>query len=206
MLSATQITTDHDSYAKQRAAERARVMPIRAERRLRVGDMLAFEFENEETLRYQVQEMVYVERLTDPADVGHEIELYGRMLPTSHELCATMFIELEQGADVRGELARLAGVQDAVRLEIGGRAGTAPSLAPATELRGLDEDPNQPSDTVSVHVIRFVLTDEQRDAFRDPGVRVELAVEHPEYSESTPIVGATRLSLLADLALTTPVG
>jgi Protein of unknown function (DUF3501) len=209
MLTATQITTDHRSYSERRADERARLMPIRAERRIPVGDMLAFEFENLETLRYQVQEMVFVERITDPAEVGNEIELYGRMAPNSHELCATMFIELEQGADVRAELSRLHGIQDAVSLAIGPSAidppEGLPSLAPAVELRGLDEDPKQPSDTVSVHVVRFTLTDEQRDAFRDPQVSVELVVEHPEYAESTPITGATRLSLLADLALGGPV-
>ncbi len=200
-FTAAEITTDHAGYAERRGAERARVMPIRAERRLRVGDMLAFEFENEETLRYQVQEMVFVERLTDPADVGHEIELYGRMLPSSHELCATMFIELEQDADVRGELSRLAGIQNSVRLEIQLPGESEPSRAPAIELRGLDEDPDRPSDTVSVHVVRFTLTDEQRDAFRDPDVPVELVIDHPEYADGTPITGATRLSLLADLTL-----
>src|SRR5205823_1659438 len=69
MISSTQITTDHQSYAERRAAERARVMPIRAERRVHLGDMLVFEFENDETLRYQVQEMIFVERITDPAEV-----------------------------------------------------------------------------------------------------------------------------------------
>lgn len=209
MLTPTEITTDHDSYNRRRAAERARVMPIRAERRVRVGDMLTFEFENQETLRYQVQEMVFVERIADPVEVAHEIELYARMAPSSHELCATMFVELDQGDDVRGELGRLSGIQNAVSLEIG-PVGIAPdaqlSPVPAVELRGLDEDPDQPSDTVSVHVVRFTLTDEQRDAFRDPQVPVELVVEHPEYSGSTPVTGSTRLSLLADLALDGPTG
>lgn len=207
MLSATQITTDHHSYGERRAEERARVMPIRAERRVMVGDMLVFEFENLETLRYQVQEMVFVERLTDPAEVGHELELYGRMAPNCHELCATMFVELEQDADVRAELTRLSGIQDAVSLQIGPSAidpEGQPSHVPAVELRGLDEDPEQPSDTVSVHVVRFTLTDEQRDAFRDPQVPVALVVQHPEYAESTPITDPTRLSLLADLALAAP--
>jgi hypothetical protein len=207
VLTTTQITTDHRSYAERRADERARVMPIRAERRVRVGDMLLFEFENEETLRYQVQEMVFVERITDPSEVGHEIELYGRMAPGSHELCATMFIELDQGADIRAELARLEGIQHALSLEIGPSTIASdgqPSRAPGVELRGLDEDPERPSDTVSVHVVRFTLTDEQRDAFRDPKVPVELVVDHPEYAENTPITGATRLSLLADLTLGGP--
>lgn len=204
MLHAAQITTDHHSYGERRSAERARMMPIRAERRVRLGDMLVFEFENAETLGYQVQEMVYVERITDPAEVGHEIELYGRMAPSSHELCATMFIELDQDADVRAELGRLAGIQDAVSLEIGGAADGQPIRVRGVELRGLDEDPNRPSDTVSVHVVRFTLTDDERDAFRDPEVPVELVVDHPEYAEGTPISGATRLSLLADLAFEAP--
>jgi hypothetical protein len=202
-LTTTQITTDHQSYEKRRAAERARVMPIRAERRIPVGDLLAFEFENEDTLRYQVQEMVFVERLTDPAEVAHEIELYGRMLPTSHELCATLFIELDQDADVRGELARLSGIQNAVALDISHPDGSGSSRVAAVELRGPDEDLDRPSDTVSVHVVRFTLNGDQRDAFRDPNVATELVVDHPEYSESTPIIGATRLSLLADLTLST---
>jgi hypothetical protein len=202
-FTAAQIITDHQRYAEKRAAERARVMPIRAERRIRVGDMLAFEFENEDTLRYQVQEMVFVERLTDPADVAHEIELYGRMLPTSHELCATLFVELDQDADVRGELARLSGIQNAVGLDISHPDGSGTSRVTAVELRGLDEDLDRPSDTVSVHVVRFTLNGDQRDAFRDPTVAVELVVDHPEYSESTPISGPTRLSLLADLTLST---
>jgi hypothetical protein len=114
-----------------------------------------------------------------------------------------MFIELEQGARVREELARLSGVQNAVLLEFPALEASA-SRAPATELRGVDENPDQPSDTVSVHVLRFALSAEQRDAFRDPDAPVELAVDHPEYAESTPITGPTRLSLLADLALTSP--
>jgi len=202
-FTAAQIITDHQHYALERAGERARVMPIRAERRIRVGDMLAFEFENEDTLRYQVQEMVFVERIADPAEVAHEIELYGRMLPTSHELCATLFIELDQDTDVRAELARLSGIQNAVALEISQPDGSGTSRAAAVELRGPDEDLDRPSDTVSVHVVRFTLNGDQRDAFRDPNVAVELVVDHPEYSESTPINGVTRLSLLADLTLST---
>jgi hypothetical protein len=203
-LTAAQITTDFQRYAEQRTGERARVMPIRAQRRIRLGDQLAFEFENEDTLRYQVQEMVFVERITDPAEVGHEIELYGRMLPDSHALCATMFIELEQGSDVREELSRLRGVQNAIRLEFPGLDDGSPSQANAAEVRGLDENLDEPSETVSVHVLRFELDERQRDAFRDPAAPVELAVDHPEYAESAPIDGQTRLSLLADLALEAP--
>jgi hypothetical protein len=195
-LSASDVVTDHAAYAASRPELRRRMIPLRAGRRVHVGDMLVFEFENSATLQYQVQEMVYTERLTDPGDIGHELELYGRMLPTSHELCATMFIELDQGAAVRAELARLSGVQDAVTIEVGGH------VVPSRELPGPDEDPDAPTqETVSVHVLRFQFDDEARDAFRDPDVPARLVVDHPEYSDDTAITGETRLSLLSDLAL-----
>jgi hypothetical protein len=171
------------------------MLPVRAVRRVKIGDMLLVEFENEQTLRYQVQEMVFTERLTDVADVAHEIEVYGRLLPSSHALTATLFIELDVLDTVREELARLDGVQDSISLDIGGHT------VRAEEIRGLDEDPDTPSQTVSVHMLRFRLDDTRRDAFRDPAVPVELVVDHPAYSESTPIVGETRLNLIADLAL-----
>lgn len=194
-LSVTDVITDHEAYAATRPATRTRMIPIRAGRRVRVGDMLLFEFENAETLRYQVQEMVYTERLTDPGEIAHEIEVYSRLLPTSHSLAATMFVELDVLEAVRTELDRLEGIQRCVSLEIGGE------VARAVEIPGPDEDPESPSATVSVHMLRFPLTDAQRDAFRDPSVPVELVVDHPEYSDGTPITGSARTSLIADLAL-----
>ncbi|WP_322747400.1 MULTISPECIES: DUF3501 family protein [unclassified Frankia] len=194
-LTVADIVTDPEVYAAQRPAARTRILPVRAERRIRVGDMFLFEFENEETLRYQVQEMVYAERLRSPADVAHEIEIYSRLLPASHALTATAFIELDVAETVRSELERLAGVQRSIRLEIDGVP------VPGEEIPGPDEAPNIPSPTVSVHMLRFPLSDSTRDAFRDPAVPVELVVDHPAYNEATPITGAARKSLIADLAL-----
>jgi Protein of unknown function (DUF3501) len=194
-LTVSDVIVDHESYAAARPAARTRMIPLRAERRLRVGDMLLFEFENVDTLRYQVQEMVYTERLTNPAEIAHEIEVYSRLLPTSHSLAATMFIELDVPDTVRAELDRLEGIQRHVLLDVGGEA------VPAAEIPGPDEDPGVPSETVSVHMLRFPFTDAQRDAFRDPAVPVELIVAHPAYDDATPITGGTRRRLIADLAL-----
>ena len=197
-LTVADIVTDHAAYAANRARTRSAMLPVRAVRRVKIGDMLVVEFENEQTLRYQVQEMVFTERLTNTSDVAHEIEVYGRLMPTSHALTATLFIELDVLGTVKEELARLAGVQNALSLEIGG------DTVRGEEIRGIDEDPDSPSETVSVHMLRFPLDDARRDAFRDPAVPVELVVDHPAYSESTPITGQTRLSLIADLALRAP--
>jgi hypothetical protein len=189
------IITDHERYAARRAQARSRMIPLRAERRVRVGDVIAVEFENAETLRYQVQEMVYTERLTEPAEIAHEIDVYSRLLPSSHVLTATVLVELDVLETVRAELRRLSGLQRSIALDIDG------VTVPAEEIRGPDEDPDSPSETVSVHMVRFGLTEATRDAFRDPRVPVDLVVDHPAYSESTPIAGKTRRGLIADLSL-----
>jgi hypothetical protein len=196
-LSVDELVLDRRAYAERRTADRDRMIPIRRGRRLRLGDLLGCEFENAETLRYQVQEMVYAEDISDPGEAAVEVDTYARMLPTSHELCCTLFIELDDMGAVRAELERLAGVQDALRIELeGGRV-------PGRELLGMDEpiEPETPTRTASTHFLRFAFTDEQRDAFRDPAVPARLVVEHPAYAADTPIDGAVRRSLLADLRL-----
>ena len=188
------VITDRQAYAQRRSDVRRDVMALRARRRLKAGDQLVLEFENAETLQYQVQEMVFAEGITDESAVAHEVAAYSRMLPTSHELCATLFIELDDVATVREELARLTGVQHRISIRVGDHT------APAEELPGPDED--GPSEhTYSVHFLRFTFDDDARDAFRDPAVPAELVVDHEEYADSVPIGGDTRLSLLADLAL-----
>jgi hypothetical protein len=198
-LDPARITTDHAAYAATRTDERARMIAVRRGRRIRVGDMLAFAFENAETLAYQVQEMVFTERLTDPADVAHELELYERMLPDAHSLVATMLVELTDPATIKNELARLEGLQRSISLEIG--TGSDRLLVRGEEIPGPDEDPDVPSTLVSVHVLRFRLTDAARDAFRDPAVPALLVVDHEGYADDAPISGDTRTALLADLTL-----
>ncbi|MCK9921325.1 DUF3501 family protein [Frankia sp. AgPm24] len=194
-LTVADIITDHQAYAQRRPDLRRQMLPVRAERRVRVGDIVVAEFENEQTLRYQVQEMVYTERLTAPADVAHEIDAYSRLLPGSHALTATLFLELDVLATVRDELRRLAGLQHSVLLEIGG------TRVAGQEIPGPDEDPEVASETVSVHMVRFALGEQARDLFRDPDVPAELVIDHPAYNDGTPLTGATRRALIADLAL-----
>jgi hypothetical protein len=198
-LSVDELVLDHTAYAERRTADRDRMIPLRRERRLRLGDQLVCEFENAETLHYQVQEMVYAEGISDRGEAAAEVDAYARMLPTSHELSCTLFIELDDVTTVRAELESLSGIQSALRIEVGDEH------VPGHELPGLDEDAHA-GPTASVHFLRFTFTDEQRDAFRDPNVPARLAVEHPAYSDDMPIDGEVRRSLLADLALDGPTG
>src|SRR3954453_1000954 len=110
-LSVDDLVLDRTTYAERRTAARDRMIPLRRERRLRLGDQLICEFENAATLRYQVQEMVYAEGISDPAEAAAEVEAYTRLLPSSHELGCTFFIELEDPRPVRDELDRLSEIQ-----------------------------------------------------------------------------------------------
>jgi Protein of unknown function (DUF3501) len=196
-LSADELVLDRRAYAEVRPAERDRMIPLRRDRRIRVGDQLVCEFENAATLRYQVQEMVYAEGISDPAEAAVEVEAYTRLLPSSHQLCCTLFIELEDVGTVRAELDRLDGIQHAVRIEVDGEH------VAGRELPGVDEA--GPSErTASVHFLRFSFTDQQRDNFRDPSVPASLVVDHPAYAESVSIKGSTRISLIGDLTLDPP--
>jgi hypothetical protein len=193
-LSRDALVLDPTAYAEQRHATRDRMIPLRRGRRVRLGDMLVVEFENADTLTYQVQEMLYTEGITDDDEVAHELASYSRLLPSSHDLTATMFVELDDVDAVRDELLRLGGIQHAIRIEVG------PHLVAASEVPGPDEDGPSES-TYSVHFLRFGFDDDSRDAFRDPSEPASLVVDHEAYNDSVPIDGDTRLSLLADLAL-----
>lgn len=193
-LSRDALVLDYRAYAAQRREARDRMIPLRKLRRVRLGDQLVLEFENTDTLQYQVQEMLFTEGVTDEGEVAHELEAYSRLLPSSHELCATLFIEVDDVAQVREELERLRGVQHAISIDVAG------SRAQGVELPGPDEEGPSES-TYSVHFLRFRFSDEQRDAFRDPEAPASLVVDHPEYADDTPLTGETRKSLLADLAL-----
>jgi hypothetical protein len=182
---------DLAAYAARRDAARADAIALKKRRRISLGDVVTLVFENRDTIRHQIQEMVYVERTTDLAKIAEEFEVYNPLLPTSHELSATLFLELPDMATLKAELPRLVGIENCFSLDVGG-----------TTVTGVGEEGRSREDyTATVHYLRFPMDDAQRDAFRDPRVPVEIAVEHPNYAESAPIPEDMRLSLLADLAL-----
>ncbi|MDP9101604.1 MAG: DUF3501 family protein [Actinomycetota bacterium] len=198
-LSREALVLDGRAYASQRPARRAAMIALRRDRRVPLGDQLSLEFENAQTLQYQVQEMLYVEftgqAAPSEAEVSEELAAYSRLLPGSHELCATLLIELEDPATVRDDLARLAGVHHALSIDVG------PHTVRGVELPGRDEPTDRELPTVSVHTVRFRFDDAARDAFRDPSVPARVVVDHPQYAADAQLTGVTRMSLLADLTL-----
>ncbi|MGB8650089.1 MAG: DUF3501 family protein, partial [Mycobacteriales bacterium] len=146
-LSVDDLVLDPARYALLRPSVRAEAIELRRRRRLHVGDLVLLEFENAATLRYQAQEMLFVERVTDSAVAEEELTAYDRLLPGRTAVTATLLIEIADQDLVKPELERLAGLHDSVRLEVGAHR------CPATDVPPPDDGPSDR--TFSVHFLRF---------------------------------------------------
>jgi hypothetical protein len=181
-----------EAYAKARKDFRSRVLAHKKPRTVHVGDHVTLVFEDELTIRYQVQEMLRVERIFEEAGIQDELDAYNPLIPDGRNFKATMLIEYEDVNERRGALALLRGVEDRawVRVE-----GCAPVYAIA------DEDLERETDekTSSVHFLRFELTPEMVESLRY-GVGLAAGIDHPHYTAAVdPLPAETRASLVADL-------
>ena len=182
--------TPLDEYRERRPKWRQRLIEVRATRRVAVGDRLSVNFENRDTLLYQVEEMVYAEQMQDRDQVQGELDAYNDLLPGSGELSATLFIEIPNQAFIKEELRRFVGIEDAVALEF--PDGTRVPGEPA-EHRSLAES------TASVHYLRFRLGDAGTRAFLGGRGHVAVVVDHPNYRRRAVLTDAAWESLAADL-------
>ena len=191
-LELDQITLDRDTYNSVRADERKRMLAVRRSRRVQLGTLIALEFENEDTLHYQVQEMVYAENITTEAGALEEIETYRQLLPTTRSVSATLFLEFTDLATVHGDLDGVTGIQHLIHLRVGDDLIAGVDVPPPDEANE--------EQTYSVHFIRFDLTEAQREALAHLGVPANLSVEHPRYEASVPVPAELRAQLITDLA------
>jgi len=182
-----------EAYAKARKDFRTRVIAHKKDRTLHLGEHVTLLFEDELTIRYQVQEMLRVEKIFEEAGIQDELDAYNPLIPDGRNWKATMLIEYEDVNERRAALARLKGIESKtwVRVE-----GCAPVYAIA------DEDLERETDekTSSVHFLRFELTDEMVAALKY-GMALAVGIDHPHYrAEIDPVPAAVRAALLADLA------
>ena len=173
-------------YEGVRDQFRKEVMQAKQDRRIRVGPYMTLLFENRLTVKFQVQEILRVERISVPAQVAEELEGFNSMLPGPGELSATLMVEL-LGADdeVKAKLAKLYGLRDHVWFEVAG-----------TRVKGeLDPDREEPGRVSAVQYVRFKVPD-RATLLKGPAAMV---VDHPNYSYRTEIPEAARRSLAQDL-------
>jgi len=192
-----QITRDSlmplEAYARARPEFRAKVMAHKKDRILHLGDHLTLIFEDELTIRYQVQEMLRAERIFEEDGILDELGAYNPLIPDGSNWKATMMIEYPDEAERREKLARLIGIEDKVWMRV---EGCDRVYAIADE----DLERENADKTSAVHFLRFELDKAMVSALRD-GAALSAGVDHPNYAVTTGEIGnATRSSLMSDLS------
>ena len=183
---------DMADYAKVRKERRAAVTALKRHRRLAVGPFATFHFECYETMWMQVHEMLHIERGGEEQIAG-ELEAYNPLIPRGDALIATLMLEIDDPARRERELYRLAGIEDTVRLEVGGSVVAAQPIE--DEVARTTED----GKTSSIHFLRFPFAPAEALKFRTAGARVRLGIEHPAYGHLAIMPEATRAALAEDL-------
>jgi hypothetical protein len=179
-----------EAYARERPAFRARVLEHKRPRSVAVGAHVTLLFEDRLTLQYQIQEMLRVERVFEPAGIQDELDAYNPLIPDGSNLKATMLIEFTDAHERAQKLQELHGVEHRVSLRIG--------AAVATAIADEDMDRSNEQKTSAVHFLRFELTADQIAALR-AGAAAEVVIDHPAYRASAELDSATKAALAADL-------
>jgi len=182
-----------EAYAKARPSFRARVLEHKKARTIHLGDHVTLVFEDELTIRYQIQEMLRVEKTFEEEGIQDELDAYNPLVPDGSNFKASMLIEYEDVVARRDALARLRGIERRVWVQVAG-FDKVPAIA--------DEDLERETEekTSAVHFLRFELTPAMAEALKD-GAALGIGVDHPEYRAEIPAVGqATRKALVEDIA------
>ncbi|ODS98219.1 MAG: hypothetical protein ABS56_06375 [Lautropia sp. SCN 69-89] len=181
-----------EAYAKARPEFRRKVIEHKKNRKVALGEHVTLLFEDELTVRYQIQEMLRIEKIFEEEGIEHELEAYNPLIPDGRNLKATMLIEYEDVDVRRRELARLRGVEDRLWVQV---AGAPRVYAIADE----DLERENEEKTSAVHFVRFELTDAMAAALRG-GAALSVGVDHENYrAEANPLPAAVRDALVADL-------
>lgn len=181
-----------EEYAEQRPSFRAQVMQHKKTRQLALGEHARLYFEDALTIKYQIQEMLRIEKVFEAAGIAEELEAYNPLIPDGHNWKATFMLEYGDPAERAERLAQMIGIEDKVWLQV----GNCEKIYPIA-----DEDLERSNDskTSSVHFMRFELTPDMITAAKS-GEPIHAGIEHAAYPiEKFVIDSGIRDSLTADL-------
>jgi hypothetical protein len=182
-----------EAYAKSRSEYRAKVMAHKKNRTVHLGEHLTLLFEDEMTIRYQIQEMLRIEKTFEESGIQQELDAYNPLVPDGANWKATLLVEYEDVEERKLALAKLKGIEDRIWVRVG-------ELPRVWAIADEDLERENETKTSSVHFVRFDLTPEMIAAVTG-GAAVSIGVDHVAYSAVLPAVPeATRRALLADLA------
>ena len=180
-----------EAYARIRKSEKPKIIEHRKLRTVHLGEHVSVQFEDETTIRRQIQEMLHIEKIFDEEGIQGELEAYLPLVPDGSNWKATMLIEFPDVHERKRELARLIGVEDRLFVEVEGHARV---YAIADE----DLDRETADKTSAVHFVRFEFPPATREAIR-AGAAVKLGCDHTNYPAHVTIAPETLASLAGDL-------
>ena len=180
-----------EAYSKYRKEKKLEVMAHRQLRSVHLGEHINVQFESETSIRYQIQEMLRLEKIFEEDAIQQEIDAYAPLMPDGSNWKATMLIEYPDINERKRELARLIGVEDRLFVEVEGHVHVY-AIA--------DEDMDRENDekTSAVHFVRFEL-DPAMCAAVKAGAGVKLGCDHTHYPAHVTIPAETLTSLVSDL-------
>lgn len=181
-----------EAYARERKAFRERVIEHKKLRAVQLGEHVTLQFEDELTVRYQVQEMLRVERTFEEQGIQDELDAYNPLIPDGRNLKATMMLEYPDPEHRKQELAQLIDIEDRVWVQAG-----AGERVWALADEDLDRETDQK--TSSVHFLRFEFPESAAQALKQ-GAAMNVGVDHPHYQAAVRVPQAVRDALVKDLA------
>jgi Protein of unknown function (DUF3501) len=181
-----------ETYARERTRFRAEVIAHKKNRTVELGAHVTLLFEDELTVRYQVQEMLRVERIFEEEAIREELDAYNPLVPDGRNLKATLMIEYADPVERKTRLEELIGIEDRAWVEVEGQERV---WAIADE----DLDREDEHKTSAVHFLRFELTDAMAGALKR-GASLSMGIDHPRYSAALKAPPSVRDSLVGDLA------
>ena len=181
-----------EEYSDRREQFRQEVLEYKKVRRIQLGEHLYLMFEDETTIKYQIQEMLRIEKIFDSSGIQDELDAYNPLIPDGDNLKCTMLIQYEDPEERKEWLSKLVGVEDKVWLQIGDNEKVFP-------IADEDIERTREEKTSSVHFLRYQLSAEQITAL-ETGAPLRAGVEHHAYScDDITIQDDVRRSLLGDL-------
>jgi len=179
-----------EEYVQIRRQRRRQISEIKKHRRLEIGPYATFYFENFDTMWQQIQEMLYIEKGGE-AQIADELEAYNPLIPQGSELVATVMFEIDDPDRRARELMRLGGIENHAFIELNGER----ILGEPDRTR---ENTSPEGKASSVQFLRFPFAAAQVEAFREPGARVMLGFDHPNYGHLAVLPDPVRAALARD--------
>ena len=179
-------------YARERKSLREAVVAAKKRRRVEVGPVATFYFENYQTMWHQVHEMLFIEKGGE-AQIADELAAFNPLIPQGSELVATLMLEIPDPVVRANTLAKLGHIERYIFFEIDGARIAAVA---ETDVERTKED----GKTSSVHFLRFPFSAGQIAVFRKEGARIVLGLDHPEYGHMAILPEPVRAALAGDFA------